>query len=365
MTIPKLSELAVGRENNLNMIRLLAASLVLYSHSFALVRKGASQVGGGEAIGTLLGSQDGGSIAVNAFFLISGFLVTGSLLKRNDLMFYIRARMLRLFPALFVSLVLTIFVLGPLVSTLRAAEYLSSGQTYRFLLNNLSLWRADYLLPGVFQDQPNTSPNGSLWTLPMEGRMYLLVATIWLLRGFSARWLFNLVAIFGLIFTISWPQINPFILDQRECFIVAAFFLVGMLVYVNMDILPINGGIAAFLFLLCLLAHGQSSFDVMFGVALAYGVFWLGFSPKIGFFNRIGDYSYGIYVYAFPIQQLYVHFFGEISSLKLFALSMPTTLLVAMASWHYLEKPALSLKRRQSAPLSAGPMESASRPSKA
>jgi len=359
MNAPRLSELIAGRDNNLNMIRLIAASLVLYSHSFALARLPPGADGGKEAIGVLLGSQNGGSIAVNAFFLISGFLVTTSLVKRNDLAFYFRSRALRLFPALFVSLLLTVFVVGPWVTTLRISEYFADHQTYRFFLNNLSLWRADYVLPGVFQDMPNTSPNGSLWTLPMEGRMYLLVAATWLLQAFTRRWLFNLVIFAGIIFTISWPQFNPFIPDQRQCFVVATFFVVGMIIYMNADLIPVHGLGVALLLLFSFAVRGQPTFDALFGVALAYGVFWLGFIPRINFFNRIGDYSYGVYVYAFPIQQLYVHFLGEVSPLKLFVLSMPTTLLVAMASWHYLEKPALSLKGRKRA-TAAEPLNTAS-----
>ncbi|GLQ88084.1 acyltransferase family protein [Dyella flagellata] len=360
MNTPKLSEVAVGRENNLNMIRLLAASLVLYSHSFPLAGHPAGGVGSGEAIGVLLGTQSGGSIAVDAFFLISGFLVTGSLLKRKDLLFYFRSRALRLFPALFASLVLTVFVLGPCVTSLPTAEYFANSQTYHFFFHNLTLWRADYLLPGVFQDQPNTSPNGSLWTLPMEGRMYLMIATIWVLRGFKTQWLFNLVAISGVIFSISWPQLNPFVLEQQQCAVVASFFLIGMLAYVNREFIPVRGDIAAFLFMLSAVVHGQPSFDVVFGIALAYGVLWLGFIPKIGFFNRIGDYSYGIYVYAFPIQQLYVHLFKDVGPLKLFVFSMPTTLLLAVASWHYLEKPALNLKGRRTDRLARRSLESVS-----
>lgn len=130
----KVAIAAHGRDNNFNLIRLLAALAVMVSHSFALALGGGSF----EPFRSSLGMSPG-MIAVDVFFATSGFLVTASLLSRRNPIEFIRARGLRIFPGLLVVLALTVFVLGPVFTSLPLSTYFTEWETYRYLVKCLTL----------------------------------------------------------------------------------------------------------------------------------------------------------------------------------------------------------------------------------
>ncbi|MCE9537429.1 MAG: acyltransferase, partial [Nitrospirae bacterium] len=172
-----LSNYTQGHDNNFNLLRIVAAFAVLVTHSFAL----AIGTGAAEPFRDSLGMTMG-TMAVDVFFVTSGFLVTGSLLARQNARQFLWARFLRVFPALLVMLLLTVFGLGPLLTSWPLAAYLTDSGTYGYLLKCATLvsgvW---YNLPGVFDDNPfKHAVNGSLWSLPYEIRMYAIVLMVWL-----------------------------------------------------------------------------------------------------------------------------------------------------------------------------------------
>jgi len=172
MSIP-LSDYTISRNNNFNLIRFIAAVLVLFSHSFALVLGVADT----EPLVVLVG-MTAGTIAVDVFFIASGFLITSSYVARNNLLTFFWARLLRIYPALIISVLFCVFVLGPLFTKNNLDDYLSDSQTYRYLVKNAILFfGVEYRLPGVFLDLPYAAiVNGSLWTLPYEVRLYVILA---------------------------------------------------------------------------------------------------------------------------------------------------------------------------------------------
>jgi len=168
---PTLADYAVGRDNNFNLMRFIAASLVLLSHSYALT---------GVAQDPLLAvsGMDFGHLAVDIFFVTSGFLVTGSLIKRADVRAFAGARLLRIVPGLLVANVVTVFVIGAIFTSLPLLDYLGKKDLYRFVFDNTILVTGDlrWTLPGVFADNPiKDAVNGSLWTLPYEVELYGLL----------------------------------------------------------------------------------------------------------------------------------------------------------------------------------------------
>lgn len=178
----KLSELAANKNNNFNLIRLAAAIAVLINHCFPLAT--------GREVDFWIGSHLGislGSIAVDIFFATSGFLVTGSLLSSNDIIRFIRARILRIYPALIVMLFITTILIGGYFTSLHMKDYLASSGTLKYFLKNGSLFTgASYTLPGVFETNPyKGAVNGSLWTLPYEIWMYSTLAFVWILSSAS------------------------------------------------------------------------------------------------------------------------------------------------------------------------------------
>lgn len=164
-----LAEAATRRANNFDALRLVAAFLVLVSHSFPIAGDAEPVSSGGLTIG---------AFGVCIFFAISGFLVTQSWIRQPRVGRFVIKRCLRIFPALAGVLVVTTYVLGPVVTSLSLSEYLSNPATHAYAVHNLSL-RTDYLLPGVFETVPYPNAvNGSLWTLPIEMRAYVAIAII-------------------------------------------------------------------------------------------------------------------------------------------------------------------------------------------
>lgn len=152
----QLSSFTQGKNNNFNLIRIIAALAVLVGHSFALLRQP-------EPLGQSLGMSLG-SISVDVFFIASGFLVAGSLMLRQRIGDYLLARVLRIFPGLLVMLLLTVFGLGVYFTSLPVSAYLQHAETHRYFLKCASLVSGvAYTLPGVFEGRPyQGAVNGSL-----------------------------------------------------------------------------------------------------------------------------------------------------------------------------------------------------------
>jgi len=340
-----LADLSRGRDNNLNLIRFVAASMVLFSHSYHLAGQGSE--------GDPFRLVSLGAIAVEAFFVLSGFLVTGSLLLRNSLMAYARARCLRIFPALILVTFLAAFVLGPSLTTLSWSDYLTSPQLFRFLATNSSVvLGVSYQLPGVFADNPyGPAVNGSLWSLPWEVRMYLALGFGFLLFRRQFRLLITtaallLIVAFGLNSTFQLTSNYWAVIGLR----LGSLFFLGSAAWFFREKIVLNGR-------WCLLAVGFFGLTAWWAprllpavqvLVLTYCLFYLAYVPAglVRGFNRLGDYSYGVYIYAFPAQQTIMSQLPETGPLHLSLLAFAITLPFAAFSWHLVEKPALQLKDR-------------------
>ncbi len=334
-----------GRDNNFNLIRFLAASAVILDHSFVLVapeRAASAMID--------FAGLDLARVAVDVFFIVSGFLVTRSVLTQPTLVDYAVARVLRLVPALLATCIFIAFLLGPAVTTLSLQDYFSDARPWLYVPLTASLVTYSLTLPGVFEHVPMSGViDPPLWTLRYESMCYVLLALFALvgLLATRARASLTLAGIFALYlfvtFATPWRE-QVAAIDSASRFVLD-FFLGGAF-YLYADKIKLDSRIALALVLAAVLAVGTGGYEMALRVALAYGILWFALVPAgpLRLFNRIGDYSYGLYILCFPIQQTFVMLDPDIGPGALFVCSFPAVLAIAVLSWHFIEHPALRLK---------------------
>lgn len=338
----------VSRVNNFNLMRIVAAVCVLISHSFVL-STGNPEV---EPLKSLVGISLG-TLSVDFFFVCSGFLVCGSYLQRRSILLFAKARALRIFPALIAMLLLTTLFVGVFVSTHGARVFFNDPQTWWYLAKNTVLFfGVEYRLPGTFESTPYAyAVNGSLWTLPHEVRAYFAIALIcWFGLRFIPESLFRLfitsicISIIGIDTIFACLNIK---LPYHHFFHLFGLFSAGavllMFNYHRSKYLVAT----SFVSLLILMLSGYLGvFKLTHSLVLPLLVIGIAYLPINIFrsFNRFGDYSYGVYVYAFPIQQSLVYFFPSITIVPMIIWALLLSFFAAILSWHLVEKPFLKLK---------------------
>jgi peptidoglycan/LPS O-acetylase OafA/YrhL len=343
MPSSSLADHAVGRDNNLNLMRLTAASMVLVAHSFSL-STGQTDT---EPWRVTFGMTPG-STAVEIFFLLSGLLLTQSLMRRPDAAAFVRARLLRIFPGLIVSVALTVLVLGPLFTNLPLVAYLRDPLTWKHLIKNaLAFPHVEFFLPGVFETTPYPrAVNGSLWTLRHELTCYAMLLGAWMGSMLLGRRVFFPVAVV-LITVVSFAlRVSSLMdgqtLEEPSSRLFSSFFL-GSCAALFARFIPLRNDVALLAIAALVLGAWMPRWmPAAYLIALPYLLVWMAYVPAgaVRSFNRLGDYSYGVYVYAFPVQQALAAAVPGIGVWALMGSSMAVTLALAIVSWHAIEAPA-------------------------
>jgi len=337
-----------GRDNILEL-RLLAALMVIFGHSYVLV--GPQRVAD-DPLHRLLPPAFMHQIGVMMFFAISGFLVTLSYQRRPDLLRFLRARALRLWPALIVCAAMWSFVIGPMLSSLPVQDYFADGDNHgtAFLYFRKSISLVDIwpFLPGLFATNPVAfHVNASLWTIPYEAKMYLCVALFGVTRLLRFPWAASVLI--GLVFAklVLWPMYTGTVTMPAVLFFglqLTGFFGAGAIACLLRRHVPISTGLMILILVLCLSLRTWIHATPFMWLAVGYFVFWFSYVPRIPSIPRGLDLSYGSYLWAFPTQQSVVLIAGVTNPIALFAIVTPIVLGIATLSWLYIEKPALRLK---------------------
>jgi peptidoglycan/LPS O-acetylase OafA/YrhL len=331
-----------GSDNYL-LLRHIAAALLIYSHSYAL----AGVAGGSDLIARLLPGFYGGKVAVLLFFAISGFLVTNSYLRRPQLQRFVAARVLRIYPAYVVCLIVTVVVVGLFFTRLTASAYFTDPATSRYLLHNLGLSGLQYTLPGAFEGSrayPRVV-NGSLWSLALEARLYLYLAVLALLQVFRwRRFAAAAAAVFVIASAWLWPELAPDTEGKRALTVVFAAAAGAACVA---EYVPVSTRLFALLGMATWLLRDSALAYGLTVAAIAYFSCWFAYRVPALPLRFPGDYSYGLFLYGFPVQQALAALYPSLSPDSLTALALPVALLCAIASWHGIERLALSLKPRR------------------
>jgi len=322
------------RPAGFDYMRAILALGIIWSHSLLLTGDRYTGIGGYSYIIFLM--------IVPMFFSLSGFLVAGSLERSKTLITFFGLRIFRIMPALTVEVFLSAIILGPLLTTVSHGNYFTSGEFYSYFLNIVG--EIHYSLPGVFVTNPVPWVNGQLWTVPWELACYVLLGGLAAFGIFRRRhWLALSLAGLHII------QIGNTMFRTNEEIKVAGgatlviSFVAGLTIYRYRDRIPWSK-----LLFLAMLVLSVALIRIPNGirfaaVPLAYVTMYLGLlNPGRNRVILSGDYSYGLYLYGFPVQQAIV---AVAPALRLWywnlLLAVPCAILVAVGSWWLVERPVL------------------------
>ena len=340
----KLGEVFDPRNNALNAMRLALATEVILFHSFPAT---------GHYISHKPLLQLLFAVGVDGFFALSGFLITASWLRDPHLRDYLIARALRILPAFYVVLAVTAFVFAPLSLAIQGGsplKLLTSGAPFQYILMNSGLIELKMDVGGTPIGVPMAGVwNGSLWSLVWEALCYVVVAVIGVLGLAKYRWVSPVILALGVLGAIVLPPLTfPGVWTIPQLIVRTAItFSAGAFIYQWRDVIPARWSLVAVSVVIVIAASWLPDYRVVAAVPLAYAVIVSGALIKDKRFNLRTDVSYGMYIYAFPTQQLLaVAGLVTLTPLVFFGVSALATLPLAALSWFLVEKRALALKHR-------------------
>lgn len=342
ISIPTIADGLESRKDNFLLLRIIAALMVIYGHSFVTSpRFGAKDIFLDNGWGTY-----SGDIAVEIFFVVSGFMVSGSYIRRSGLFQFMKARVLRIVPALLACLLVSALVIGPWVTTLSLGEYFHSREVLVYIVKNLQFssdmaWR----LPSVFENNPyKGSVNGSLWTLPAEFRMYIFVAVTGAVGLLRSRTVLTLV----LISLAVIGFVNPGLLPLHPMWVrLAGYFALGIAVQLYRDKIGVSHEAMVALAFMAFLCRGTQIYPYAFAIALTYFCFWFAYRLKLPSIEAHGDPSYGTYLWGWPLLQIFAWLLPGASPYLAFVAAGLGSLVLGYVSWHLVEKQTLRFKSRR------------------
>ena len=334
------------KNNNFDFLRFLFAVFVVISHAYPLSGSSENsqwiyQVTSGQIVLARIG--------LNGFFIISGFFIFQSLKHSKSLLNYYRKRFLRLFPALFIVLLITILFAQFVYEG--AVPFYKNEEVYTYLPNNLSLYNFQAIIKGIFDNNPYHSINGSLWTIRYEFSLYVALSLLYFFRNNKKIIRILLLTCFATLiisynfFLFRFAGSSILGMIGYEILDLGTFFVCGsLLAAFNFEkvktkwILPIA--------VLILITSIQFNFyNTTKHIILPVIILLIGFTPLTFFstFDKIGDLSYGIYIYSFPVQQTLMYYY-KLNVYQLIFLSLIISIILGYFSWHLIEKKVLRYK---------------------
>lgn len=342
--------------NSFHLARMLLAVLVVLTHAYTLT-------GLATPLNRLTGGQmNEGSLAVDGFLVISGFLICQSGVRNRNVLKFLRNRVLRLLPAMLCALAFSALLVGGLAYGGTYREYLNLGDngplTWMWNWLTLNVQGEQWGISGVFSGNATTSLNVSLWTIKHEVFLYLVMALLILTTLNRRRPVYIVLYLFFLTLQVLLTVFGVRVWDVADVrwwvlstwnyprFVeTGVYFFAGTLLYAHRDMIPRRWYLAVISLMTMVLGWHFGMLREVFLIAYPYLLCYLAASPLCSGFSRIGDLSLGMYLYAYPVQQLGYHLWPDMHPLANFAFTLAVVLPIAWWSWRHVEAPVLAWKR--------------------
>jgi peptidoglycan/LPS O-acetylase OafA/YrhL len=333
-------------QNNYDFLRLFAAFCIAFTHSFNLLH-----LNDLEPLMSFSGNRyDFSFIGLSIFFCVSGYLIIKSACTSISFLHYCWKRFLRIQPLLILVCILTVLIVGPLYTSLDTSTYFANPATWTYFRNIFPATGIQFTLPGVFEKNiAEKSVNGSLWTLIVEERLYLFVGLLFLVRH-KKKYFVYLVLFINLVYlcrSIFFPDKITTYLNGSHVFYAMLFLNSGVFYLLNLDFS--NSKMQKFWLLFIPVAIMCMVWPVLnFLQVLVIPFCVIALAHIKGVTNRAGkwgDFTYGIYIFSFPVQQILIA--SNLYVDNPYLLFLETILIVvplAILSWYVIEKKFLSLK---------------------
>ncbi|RZL37250.1 MAG: acyltransferase [Pedobacter sp.] len=333
-----------AKNNAIGFIRLILAIFVVVQHCYSLLSHSDPL--------SSIGLTSFGALGVNGFFILSGFLITSSWLNSESLINYVWRRILRIFPAFWICLLVTALIVAPIIIILKGQSLNQHilSQMVGYILKNLTLIINRPDISNLTNKLAEKSLNGSLWTLSWEFLFYFLLAISGLFGALSKRkWLL-------IFFTITY--IACYWIDACKCTIflkyysnvnvaiLPYYFLVGSIGFLFKKYIPDSKIIFAICIILWLLDLKYNPNYPLHPFFLLYVLLWLATHFSFKSIEKFGDFSYGLYIYHFVvIQTILISFDNKFQPITLLLITLPTAFGLAYLSWNLIEKRCMNFKR--------------------
>lgn len=340
----RLSSIYRGRENNYDFARVFLALLVLYTHVFALYFGHSDD----DLIFNITNGQlDSGVLAVNMFFLISGFLITMSWNHTPNFYLFTSKRILRIIPGFIGVFIFMVFIIGPVLSN-DFTDYFDQLSWSAVIYDASHLHLSTSTMNNMFIDLPLNIVNGSLWTLKYEVYCYILVSLLGIFKLLNKT---VVTSLFVFLLIIYMSQIYGGLELTRAIMIprLFTFFLLGSMYFLYKEHVVFNKQIITFALVTSIVFIWLGFTKIAEIFLFTYLLFTIIYSSQFRLYDfaKYGDFSYGLYIYSFFAQQLILYTFTDINFYLFSFSSLVFSFLLAFISWHLIEKPSLKLAHSQ------------------
>jgi peptidoglycan/LPS O-acetylase OafA/YrhL len=352
-SIKTLGEIVNSKSNNFDLVRLIASLSVIYFHSFMI-----QGVVGEDKVNSFLSPDSTGSIAVYSFFLISGILISKSAEAQKSAVIFTINRVMRIWPGLLFYILVAFTILIPLGSHISIMSLFKIPFINECIYSSILIIQAPCIgVPGLYENNHVTHMfDAPLWSLQVEIYCYCLILIYAVIsrykisntdnqrRNYSIYVLFILAIFVFFVYNppSDWHYLPPFIKEGGYSFYPAVFFFVGMILYAYRDLIKIEYKAAIILVFLYLLFPTNK---ILLYISIVWVVLSIAGSDHLRAWKPAHDYSYGVYIYGFTVQQAVASALPSADGFSNALISMPITLVFAAISWHLVEKPSLSLAK--------------------